>query len=72
MLFDTDNTLYNYEPANRNTNAIASMDINKSEFLNYMDARNEIKNLPRSSKSCSCFIVKIIRKLGLKLIDDSS
>ena len=52
VLFDTDNTLYNYEPANRKaTNAIAKkikniLDINKHEFLtNYMSQDIKIRSL---------------------------
>lgn len=76
VLFDTDNTLYNYEPANRKaTNAIAKklkniLDINKSEFFkNYMDARNEIKNElgpVAASHSRLLYCQRLLEKLGFK------
>ena len=76
VLFDTDNTLYNYEPANRKaTNAIAKkikniLDINKHEFLkNYMEARNEIKNElgpVAGSHSRLLYCQRLLEKLGFK------
>lgn len=76
VLFDTDNTLYNYEPANRKaTNAIAKkikniLDINKNEFLkNYMEARNEIKNElgpVAGSHSRLLYCQRLLEKLGFK------
>ena len=76
VLFDTDNTLYNYEPANRKaTNAIAKkikniLDINKHEFLtNYMEEKNEIKNElgpVAGSHSRLLYCQRLLEKLGFK------
>ena len=76
VLFDTDNTLYDYGPANRKAiDAISKkikniLDIDKKEFLeNYMEARSEIKNElgpVAGSHSRLLYCQRLLEKLGFK------
>lgn len=76
VLFDTDNTLYDYGPANRKaTEALSKkiktiLDINKIDFLkNYMEARSEIKDElgpVAGSHSRLLYCQRLLEKLGFK------
>ena len=76
VLFDTDNTLYDYEPANKKaTKAVGEklnnlLGITEKEFLiKYMQSKNEIKaqlGKTASSHSRLLYFQRLLELLGLK------